>query len=235
MRSVLVVVSLFTVAAIAALLVFPLPPQLGLMQPRLEEPALDQRLLPQTARGIGQPAWLDQAIRPAESQPAPEEAGISRLVGELQFPVELDADGDPATNPRTGKPVPVTTFSMASGSNGDVRYAVVTLAAAVIPQDAARNPNGTPVEFHVWSDDGSVTLTRGANADTWGAAVAEVVLSDLQFGKVLSYTAHAEGYGELPVRSFTLDPRAVVSGLQIGGARQPAPRSGWSCGDRYQL
>ena len=147
------------------------------------------------------------------------------LSGSLRYPIELDGDRVPTTNP-IGLPVPVERFGAVDQSES-VLYATVQLGVEVVPADAAQNPAGTLVTLRLWNNadgSGKVDLTREARADAWGAAFTDFLIDDLHLlaNTPYYYQASAPGFGSTEVRSFTFDLNRFSSDTQVGAAQLQA-------------
>lgn len=171
-------------------------------------------------------------VRPAEAAPEVAAETLTPQIGFLRLPVEVDVDGNPASNPTTGTPVPVVRLGPVDSAN-TVKHATIVLAAEVVPEpagNAPRNPAGTMVDFHLWSDDGQgcatenacVDVVRTARADAWGAAYVEILLDDLHLAGRFHYTASAPGYGQTAERTFTVDANQYSQDIQLGAAQVTA-------------
>ena len=99
-----------------------------------------------------------------------------------------------------------------------MRYAVIALAAEVVPDNKEQNPAGAMVEFRLWDAGGLVSLTQRARADAWGAVSAQFFLDDLHLAGQFHYSARADGYGEAPRRTFAFDQNSYSSDVQLGAA-----------------
>ena len=124
------------------------------------------------------PAPLSPSIVKAAQSIEPGQDAGQGPIGSLRFAAEVDADGDPATNPTRARGVPVARIG-AMGSMLPVLYTSVVLAVEVIPTRQTRNPAGTRVTFRLRNEASQVDITRETTADAWGAAFVEIMLDDL--------------------------------------------------------
>jgi len=95
-------------------------------------------------------------------EPRPLQSPASVALGRVLFAPAVDADGDPATNPTAGNPVPVIDVA------GEL-MGVVSLAAQLAPDAKDQVVIGVPLTFMVENTDGS-ELSRTVRSDAWGAA-----------------------------------------------------------------
>lgn len=125
---------------------------------------------------------------------APLQTQSGTPAGTMRFPVELDADDDPSSNPISGRSVPV--YRLASGeSNEALCYAVLRLGVELLPTARNFNPTGTPVLFHVWNESKSLDLWIPTLSDEWGAAAIELPLAEAQLGGSVFYEARSDRFG----------------------------------------
>lgn len=138
-------------------------------------------------------------------------------LGTLAFPAELDADNDPGTNPSALTPVPVWRVRTPGPTQGTA-YGQLLLGVVVQPNDPRTNPIRTLVTFHLWNPALGLDIVRVVESDVWGAATLEVPLDDLHLSGEFLYQASAEGYGETPVRSFSMDTTRSAGETLFGAA-----------------
>ena len=157
-------------------------------------------------------------LSPRADEPVSDPKGLQRPLGSLRFSPDIDADGDPATNPTALTPVPVGRV-LATSQGDAVKYALVALAVEVVPQIAARNPAGAIVEFHLSNAGTGAELLAAARTDAWGAAAAEFLLDETHLAGRFTYFASAAGYGRTAERSFTIASDSYSADLQLGAAQ----------------
>ncbi|MBI3941701.1 MAG: hypothetical protein HY326_01700, partial [Chloroflexi bacterium] len=140
-------------------------------------------------------------LGPAAQTTLPPQSPAPALTGALRYPVEVDQDGDAATNPNMAAPVPVVYIQSAAEQDSGF-YTEVTLAVEVLPTDAKLNPAGVQVEFKLRHQASGTEAVRLARTDAWGAAFVKFEL--IQDGQY-SYQAQAYGFGQTPTRTFSID------------------------------
>lgn len=120
--------------------------------------------------------------------------------GRLLFSPAVDTDENSSTNPVNAAPV----IAVLDELGGEI-----TLAVQVDPVA------DVPVTFELWSTNG-VSVTRTAQADSWGAAWTRIVVRDI--GGSFSYRASAPGFRETEVRRFHFEPSQIGFSVQVGEA-----------------
>ncbi len=143
---------------------------------------------------------------PALSSTPPDEPAPAE--GRLLFAPVLDSDGDPATNPVAGTPVPVIRFVEAVGG-------MIVLAAQLEGTGATYSLRRVPVTFRVWNKAGVVSEQTLAS-DVWGAAQADVRIAtpDGEY----HYQVSAPGFGTSETRTFRFDPAHAGMTIHVTGA-----------------
>ncbi len=182
-------------------------------------PASPQTWPAETLRDYAVPAWPQSTgANDADSGSSVDSAASNEPVGRLLLSPAIDADGDPLTNPVGSAPVARFGGAQPDPAN-DVLYAVIGLAAEVIPDDRQHNPAGIMVSFRIWHETSPVELVKEARSDAWGAAAVEQIFDDLHLTGRWFYQASVSGYGETPVRSFGFDTSSYSDDTRLGAAR----------------
>jgi hypothetical protein len=145
----------------------------------------------------------------ADPRAAADGEAADRSLGRVLFAPAVDTDGDPATNPTAGNPLPIVDL------DGEM-LAVVVLAAQLAPDDGSDGLIGIPLTFYVRTADGT-ELSRTVRSDAWGAASAEFPLLDLS--TAYTYQVSAPGYAETEVRRFRVDPERASYTMRLDGAQ----------------